>query len=178
MSNLAKRMKFATKDVLVLTVEVGESLGREGHRVAPRFAFAVDSNREKLDFVEWFVSKQYTGLFEGAMPFGGYVTTATSSMPRMLYFEANYPDYDDDERAFPIGSDEDKLALFELISTGKLGTILGGDCMAGVRLRMVKARFHMNEEKTVKALDAKLPTELAEKIVASALADDDEEDVA
>ena len=51
-----------------------------------------------------------------------------------LYFERNCgcDEYEKAERVFPIGSDANKLALFELIITGELGTIFGNTCSCGL----------------------------------------------
>ena len=94
---LPKRMKFSTKNVLVLTI-VGGELGREAHRACPRFVFFVDTDDEKLAFIEWFLTKlQVTDLFEDSMPFSGYIAN-TPEGASMLYFESDYCEYEDDER--------------------------------------------------------------------------------
>ena len=86
-----------------------------------------------------------------------------------LYFECEFvflEEYGEDERVFPLGSDANKLALFELIIAGELDTILG------LHFKKVKARVVMDTEKATKALETNLPVELAEKIVASAVSAD------
>ena len=90
-----------------------------------------------------------------------------------LYFECNCgcEEYEKAERVFPLGSDANKLALFELIITGELGTIFGNMCSCGPDFKKVKARVAMDTEKTTEALETNLPMEIAEKIVASALSE-------
>jgi hypothetical protein len=165
-------MKFSTKNVLVLTVVSGES---------PKFVFYVDTDSEKLAFIDWFLTSLQMDEFDGIMPFDGHVahqpakTTginafghAQYSHKSMLYFEAIYGKDEEDERVFPIGTDADKLALFELIVTGELDTIFGMQGSAGFHFRMVKARFPMDVDKAAESLGAKLPTEIAEQIVQEA----------
>ena len=175
---LSKRMKFSTKNMLVLTVYDGES-GREAHRASPtRCVFYVDTDREKLGFIDWFLTSLQMNEFDDSMPFTGYVahqptkTTrvdafghAEYSNKNMLYFEAHDSTHEEDERVFSIGTDADKLALFELIVTGELDTILGMYGNAGLHFRTVKARIHMDADKAAESLEAKLPTEIAEQIV-------------
>ena len=180
---LPKRMKFSTKNVLVLTVVSGES-SREAHRASPSFVFYVDTDGEKLAFIDWFLTSLERDEFDGSMPFTGHVahrpakTTSVNvsghaeySHTSMLYFEANYCKYKKDERVFPIGTDGDKLALFELVVTGELDTIFGMQGYFGFRFRMVKARFPMDADKAAESLGAKLPTEIAEQIVEEATSD-------
>ena len=57
---------------------------------------------------------------------------------RVLYFEAHNCDGEELERAFPITTDADKLALSELIITGELNELLGIQHSAGWTLRLVK----------------------------------------
>ena len=66
----------------------------------------------------------------------------------------------------PLGSDANKLALFELIIACELNEIHGLD------FRKVKVRVPMDTEEATNALTAKLPVELAETIVASAVSED------
>ena len=62
----------------------------------------------------------------------------------------------------------DKLALFEQILAGELGTIFGADTMAGLYFKKVKAR--VATERVTEALSkTSLPTELAETIVTAAV---------
>ena len=52
-------------------------------------------------------------------------------------------------------------------------TIFGGVCsFCGMSFRKVKARVPMDAEKSTEALENKLPMDLAEKIVASAVSED------
>ena len=86
-----------------------------------------------------------------------------------LYFECEFvllQEYGEDERVFPLGSDANKLALFELIIACELDEILG------LHFRKVKVRVPMDTEEATKALTAKLPVELAETIVASAVSEE------
>ena len=178
---LPKRMKYSTKNALVLTVASGES-GREAHRASPRFVFYVDTVGEKLAFIDWFLTSLQMDEFDGSMPFTGHVahqpakTTSVNafglaeySHKSMLYFEAHYCQYEEDERVFPVGTDANKLALFELIMTGELDTIFGIQGSAGLHFRIVKARFPMDADKAAESLGAKLPTEIAEQIVEEAI---------
>ena len=70
------------------------------------------------------------------------------------------------ERVFSLGSDANKLALFEQIVSGELDEILG------LHFKKVKARVAMDTEKITEALETNLPMEIAERIVASAVSED------
>ena len=118
-----KRMKFATKDALVLTFHNGES-GAENNRQQPRLAFYVDDEAEKLAFIEWFVDHAQSDQFRSTTAFDAHVVRHPDAK-FVLLFEAHYSHREKDERIFPIGSDADKLALFELIVTGELDKQMG-----------------------------------------------------
>ena len=166
-------MKFATKEALVLTISYG-GIGREEHRESPRFVFYIDTDAEKLAFIDWYLTKlQVTDLFEGAGPFDAFMANFPDGSSA-LYFECNCgcEEYEEAERVFPVGSDANRLALFELIITGELGTIFGNMCSCGLDFKKVKARVAMDAEKSIEALEANLPLELAEKVVASAVSED------
>ena len=162
-------MKFAMKEALVLTISYG-GVGREEHRTSPRFVFYIDTDAEKIAFINWYLTKlQVTDLFQGLdTPFRGLMTNFPDGSSA-LYFECEFEfleEYGEDERVFPLGSDTNKLALFELILAGELDTILG------LHFKKVKARVVMDTEEVTKALETNLPVELAEKIVASAVSAD------
>jgi hypothetical protein len=166
-------MKFAMKEALVLTISYG-GFGRDAHREPNRFVFYIDTDAEKIAFINWYLLKlQNTDLFEGAGPFDGLVASFPDGSSA-LYFECNCgcEDYEKAERVFPLGSDANKLALYELIDAGQLCTIFGGMCSCGLNFKKVKARVAMDTEKTTAALETSLPMELAEKIVASAVSED------
>ena len=61
------------------------------------------------------------------------------------------------------------LALYELLVTGGLDELLGVQHSAGWMFRLVKMQEAMDTEQAIATLDAKLPTELAEKIVGTAV---------
>ena len=85
-----------------------------------------------------------------------------------LYFECEFEfleEHGEDERVFPLGSDANKLALFEQMVSGEL------DEIHGLHFKKVKARVVMDTEKTIEALETNLPMEIAEKIVASAISE-------
>jgi hypothetical protein len=166
-------MKFAMKEALVLTISYG-GVGREEHRACPRFVFYIDTDAEKIAFIDWYLTKlQVTDLFEGAGPFDAFMANFPDGSSA-LYFECNCgcEEYEKAERVFPLGSDANKLALFELIITGELGTIFGNMCSCGLDFKKVKARVAMDTEKATAMLETNLPVELAEKIVASAVSED------
>lgn len=161
------------KEALVLTISYGGA-GREEHRVSPRFVFYIDTDAEKIAFINWYLIKlQVTDLFEGAGPFDALMANFPDGSSA-LYFECNCgcEKYEKAERVFPLGSDANKLALFEMIIAGELSTIFGGCCSCGLDFKKVKARVAMDTEKTTEALETNLPMEIAEKIVASALSED------
>ena len=135
----------------------------------PTFAFYVDTEAERLAFVEWFLTALLTSdLFDAVLPFKACMAHFPGG-PNALYFEDKYGHYETDERVIPLGTDANKLALFDLITTGELDTILGHRCMSGVAYRTVKTRAVMDTERATKCLEAKLPSELAEKIVREAV---------
>ena len=160
-------MKYAMKEALVLTIPDGGD-GPNRWRLCSRFVFYIDTDAEKIAFIDWFLIRlQYTDdLFQGVdTPFRGLMTNFPDGSSA-LYFECKFKfldEYGEDERVFPLGSDANKLALFELIVAGELDTILG------LHFQKVKARVVMDTEKATKALETILPVELAEKIVASAV---------
>ena len=114
-------MKFAMKEALVLTISY-DGFGREEHRASPRFVFYIDTDAEKIAFINWYLLKlQTTDLFEEAGPFDGFVAIFPDGSSA-LHFECNccHEEYEKAERIFPIGSNGNKLALFELIIAGEL----------------------------------------------------------
>ena len=153
------------KEALVLTIPDGGD-GPDRWRSSSRFVFYIDTDAEKIAFIDWYLIKlQVTDLFQGVTPFRGLMTNFPDGSSA-LYFECEFEfldEYGADERVFPVGSDANKLALFELIIAGELDTILG------LHFKKVKARVVMDTEKATKALETNLPVELAEKIVASAV---------
>ena len=166
---MSKTTKFAMKEALVLTISYG-GFGRQEHRTSPRFVFYIDTDAEKIAFINWYLTKlQVTDLFEGAGPFDAFMANFPDGSSA-LYFECNchHDEYERDERVFPLGSDAHKLALYEQIITGELDPIFG----YGLHFKKVKARVAMDTEKTTEALETNLPMEIAEKIVASALSED------
>ena len=136
----------------------------------PRFVFYIDTDAEKIAFIKWYLEKlQTTDLFEEATPFDAFVANFPDGTSA-LYFESKLQEYDAAERVFPLGTDADKLALFEQILAGELGTIFGDNTMAGLHFKKVKARVAMDTERATEALaEAGLPAELAETIVSSAV---------
>ena len=159
-------MKYAMKEVLVLTIPDGGD-GPDRWRLSSRFVFYIDTDAEKIAFIDWYLTKlQVTDLFERVdTPFRGFMANFPDGSSALYFecefeFRAEYGHDGDLEYVFPLGSDADKLALSELIIAGELDTILNLD------FKKVKARVVMDTEKATKALDTKLPVELAEKIVA------------
>ena len=157
------------KEALVLTIPDGGD-GPDRWRSSSRFVFYIDTDAEKIAFIDWYLIKlQVTDLFHAlSTPFRGLITNFSDGSSA-LYFECEFEFLEEDgdlERVFPLGSDANKLALFELIIAGELDTILG------LHFKKVKARVVMDTEKATKALETNLPVELAEKIVASAVSAD------
>lgn len=158
-------MKYAMKEALVLTIPDGGN-GPNRWREGRRFVFYIDTDAEKIAFIDWYLTKlQVTDLFQGVTPFRGLMESFPDGTSA-LYYECDFAfleEYGEDERVFPLGSDANKLALFESIIAGELDTILG------LHFKKVKARVVMDTEKATEALETTLPAELAEKIVASAV---------
>jgi hypothetical protein len=166
---VAKRMKFATKEALLLTIPDGGD-GPDRWRESSRFVFYIDTDAEKIAFINWYIIKlQVTDLFQNAdTPFHGLMASFPDGSSA-LFFECDFEfleEHGEDERVFPVGSDANKLALFEHMISGELDEILG------LHLKKVKARVVMDTEKTSLALETNLPMEIAEKIVASAVSED------
>ena len=178
-------MKFATKEALVLTIDA-DFQGPE----SLRFLFYIDTDAEKIAFINWYLTKvQVTELFNGKTPFIPHLANFPDGSSG-LYFKCHnfflqeepWRKYEEEERVFPIGSDANKLALFELIITGELDTLFGhrlgldGDSNGlgwpMVHFKKVKARVPMDTDAAAKVLKANMPTELAEKIVGSAVSED------
>ena len=161
-------MKFAMKEALVLTIPDGGD-GPDRWRSSSRFVFYIDTDAEKIAFIDWYLIKlQVTDLFQGVdTPFRGLMTNFPDGSSA-LYFECKFEfleEYGEDERVFPLGSDANKLALFEQMVSGEL------DEIHGLHFKKVKARVVMDTEKTIEALETNLPMEIAEKIVASAISE-------
>ena len=162
-------MKYAKKEALVLTIPDGS-----GKWVWSRFVFYIDTEAEKIAFIDWYVKNVDNGtMFEYlATPFRALIAKFPDGTSA-LYFESPDPESESessdhgevDERVFPLGSDANKLALFELIIACELNEIHGLD------FRKVKVRVPMDTEEATNALTAKLPVELAETIVASAVSE-------
>ena len=115
---MSETTKFAMKEALVLTISY-EGFGREEH---PPFVFYIDTDAEKIAFIDWYLTKlQVMDLFEDAGPFDAFIANFPDGASA-LYFQCNchHDEYEKDERVFPLGSDANKLALFELIITGEL----------------------------------------------------------
>ena len=162
-------MKFAMKEALVLTISYSD-VSREENR----FVFYIDTDAEKIAFINWYLTKlQVTDHIRRRRALDAFMANFPDGSSA-LYFECScfHEEYEKDERVFPLGSDANKLALFELIITGELGTIFGNMCSCGLDFKKVKARVAMDTEKTTEALETNLPMEIAEKIVASALSQD------
>jgi hypothetical protein len=163
-------MKFAIKQALVLTISY-RGVNRDAYRESPRFVFYIDTDAEKIAFINWYLTEQFSGLFADAGPFDALMAKFPDGTSA-LYFECNHDECEKHERVFPLGSDANKLALFELIMAGELATIFGGWCSCGLHFKKVKARVAVDTEKTTAALETKLPMEIAEKIVESAISED------
>jgi hypothetical protein len=162
-------MKFAMKEALVLTIPDG-GYGPDRWRESSRFVFYIDTDAEKIAFIDWYTTKlQVTDLFQNAdTPFRGLMANFPNGSSA-LYFECEFEfleEHGEDERVFPLGSDANKLALFEQIVSGELDEILG------LHFKKVKARVAMDTEKITEALETNLPMEIAERIVASAVSED------
>ncbi|MDC0525504.1 hypothetical protein OAO87_00800 [bacterium] len=100
--------------------------------------FYIDTDAENIAFIDWYLIKlQVTDLFQEVdTPCRGLMTNFPDGSSA-LYFECEFKfleEYGEDERVFPLGSDANKLALFELIIAGELDTILG------LHFKNVKAR--------------------------------------
>ena len=163
-------MKYAMKEALVLTIPDGGD-GPDRWRSSSRFVFYIDTDAEKIAFIDWYLIKlQVTDLFQGVdTPFRGLMANFPDGSSA-LYFECEFEffeEYGDLEYVFPLGSDANKLALFEQMVSGELYTLL-----QGLDFKKVKARVVMDTEMATKALETTLPVELAEKIVASAVSAD------
>ena len=161
-------MKYAMKEALVLTIPDGGD-GPDRWRSSSRFVFYIDTDAEKIAFIDWYLIKlQVTDLFQGVDTcFRGLMTNFPDGSSA-LYFECKFEfleEYGEDESVFPLGSDANKLALFEQMVSGEL------DEIHGLHFKKVKARVAMDTEKTIEALETNLPMESAEKIVASAISE-------
>ena len=162
-------MKFAMKEALVLTIPDGGD-GPNRWRSSSRFVFYIDTDAEKIAFIDWYTTRLDTArwLFEHLdTPFRAFIGRFPDGSDA-LYFECEFEfleEHGEDERVFPLGSDANKLALFEQIVSGELDEILG------LHFKKVKARVVMDTEKTIEALETNLPMEIAEKIVASAISE-------
>ena len=161
-------MKYAMKEALVLTIPDGGD-GPDRWRLSSRFVFYIDTDAEKIAFIDWYLIKlQVTDLFEHMdTPFHGRMANFADGSSA-LYFECELEfleEHGEDERVFPLGSDANKLALLEQMVSGEL------DEIHGLHFKKVKARVVMDTEKTIEALETNLPMEIAEKIVASAISE-------
>ena len=141
-------MKFAKKEVLVLTI-----LEEFNGPISDRFLFYMDTDAEKIAFIDWYLTKlQVTDLFRGLTPFIPIVTNFVDGSSA-LYFECHgffeqeesWRKYEEEERVFPVGSDANKLALFELIITGELDTIFGHHLGKSLDLPFGWPRLHFKK---------------------------------
>ena len=121
--------------------------------------FEVDT--ESLRFVDWFIHALQTTDFD----ISGWFSAHTANEEPVLYFESHHHEADKLERAFPIRTDSDKLALDELLVTGGLNDLLGMQHSAGWQFKLVKHQAEIDTAKATEALEEKLPSVLAEKIV-------------
>lgn len=83
-------MKFAMKEALVLTIPDG-GYGPDRWRESSRFVFYIDTDAEKIAFIDWYTTKlQVTDLFQNAdTPFRGLMANFPNGSSA-LYFECEF----------------------------------------------------------------------------------------
>ena len=134
------------------------------------FAFYVDTNAEKVAFVDWFVNQFQSGGFGDYVHFEAHEVWLPGER-KAIYFEANFGlegenDPMKQERLFPIADEGEKLALFQYIAAGRLDEIL---CPCGssgeVLIKPVKAVVKFEVEEASAALQTQLPQVLADRVI-------------
>ena len=177
-----RTVEYVTKQTLVVLTSDHQVHRRPAaHRACPPAAFFIDTDAERVVFVDWLVTTLTTDSpneFEDALEFRGLIVEFPTDGSRALYFESRYTygpcEKEFYERVFRIDTVADKLALFELILAGELHEIFGGyGDGGGLRFKTVKARVAIDTTKAVVTLceATQLPLELAEKIVASTVSE-------
>ena len=170
-----KRMKFTTKQALVLTLSNAD--------VSPDtpFAFYVDTDIEKIAFVNWFVQHFQSGGFRDFVNFEAHEVWSPEGK-RAIYFEAIFGtegqhDPTKQERLFPIASEGEKLALFSYVAAGDLDAIL---CPhgCGVHVKLVTAAVKLDAGGATLAIANKVPQAVAQEIVGQLLNADTEANAA
>ena len=69
-------MKYASKEALVLTVRNYIPFDRVSYRETPRFVFYIDTDKEKIAFIDWYLERIHLSdeLFCGVhLPFDGLI---------------------------------------------------------------------------------------------------------
>ena len=160
-------MRFATKETLVTSMKC-----LEGGRYC--FVSYIDTDAEKVEYVDWLIHKICTTrLFE----FSYEVDVSLATFPdlsRALYIRIHDEDGEDGEHhIFPASTNEQKVLLVEMFENGEMDRFFdvrdteSHGCH--VSFRKAEARVPMDVDGAVAALSATLPSELAEKVVVTAI---------
>ena len=158
-------MKFATKEALVI-----DDLSDTGNIEENRVVAYIDTDSEKIAFVDWFIMKLKS--FDSARDIFIINISKFLDGSGVLYFECiddKVYEFGQYECLFPFDTPADKLALFHLIITGELDFQIRS---FDLRLHRYKARVAMDTERATEVLTTNLPVELAEKIVTVAVSKD------
>ena len=145
-----KRMRFTTKQALVITLSQNTPDPPE-----TPFAFYVDTDDEKIAFIDWFVEHFQSGGFQDFADFEAREGWLPGKR-QAIYFEAKFgtegkSDPRKQERLFPIADEGEKLALFAYIAAGELDMILC-PCGNGVHINQVKAAVKLDAEEATAAI--------------------------
>ena len=158
-------MKYAKKETLVTRIK-----SLDGCRSC--FVCYIDTDAEKVDFVDWLIHEVHTTrLFEVSYEVDVSVATFPD-LSRALYIEMQ-DEHEDEHHIFPAHSVAEKVLLAEMFANSEMDRFFdvreteSHGCH--VSFRKTEARVPMDVEGAVVALSAALPSELAEKVVGTAV---------
>ena len=157
----ATTMKYAKKESLVTSMK-----SQDGHWNC--FVCYIDTDAEKVEFVDWLIHKVHTTrLFEVSNEIDVSVPTFPD-LSRALYIKML-----DEHHIFPTRSVAEKVMLAEMFANGEMDRFFYMRDTEGhgghVSFQKAEARVPVDVDGAVLALSLVLPTELAEKVVNTAI---------
>ena len=146
-------VKYLVREALVVTLHCGGPLlpdvhrSREDFKHQERYRFYIDTDKDKLEFIDWYLDMQDEDFFHENMHFHGLVNHSRL----FIYYVTNFPTDDElkkEELVLPIATVRDKLALFEQLTqgiSGPLAAICGNLGGATLLFDKVRARVPIYE---------------------------------
>lgn len=118
--------KYQVREAIVVTLHLKQVEEKDQQR----YRFFTDTDKDKLDFVQWYLEMQDDKFFRNYMQMRGIWN---KGLP-FIYFQANFKEYSDDdcykkeELVLPVAMDWQRLALFEQLIQGADGPLA---CVCG-----------------------------------------------